>query len=65
MWSRAPAIVFDSQEALQQAFKRSELGRDFVMVVRFQGPAPTAAAELQAHAAAGGAAGQGASASRW
>ncbi|MDQ5897815.1 MAG: phosphogluconate dehydratase, partial [Pseudomonadota bacterium] len=34
----APAIVFDSQEALQQAFKRGELERDFVAVVRFQGP---------------------------
>ena len=34
----APAIVFETQEALQQAFKAGQLERDFVAVVRFQGP---------------------------
>ncbi|MCG2952796.1 dihydroxy-acid dehydratase, partial [Escherichia coli] len=34
----APAIVFDSQAALQDAFKAGKLDRDFVAVVRFQGP---------------------------
>jgi phosphogluconate dehydratase len=34
----APAIVFDSQQALQEAFKKGELERVFVAVVRFQGP---------------------------
>ena len=38
----APAVVFDSQEALHDAFKAGELDRDFVAVVRFQGPRPTA-----------------------
>ena len=42
----APAIVFDSQEALQQAFKRGELERDFVAVVRFQGPRANGMPEL-------------------
>jgi phosphogluconate dehydratase len=42
----APAIVFDSQEALQQAFKRGELERDFVAVVRFQGPKANGMPEL-------------------
>ena len=35
----APAIVFDSQGAFQEAYKRGDLAeRDFVAVVRFQGP---------------------------
>lgn len=34
----APARVFDTQEALQQAFQAGELDRDVVAVVRFQGP---------------------------
>lgn len=42
----APAIVFDSQEALQAAFKAGELERDFVAVVRFQGPAACGMPEL-------------------
>ncbi|MET0133483.1 MAG: phosphogluconate dehydratase, partial [Kibdelosporangium sp.] len=33
-----PAAVFDSQEALQEAYKAGQLNRDFVAVVRFQGP---------------------------
>ncbi|MDB5971798.1 MAG: phosphogluconate dehydratase [Hydrocarboniphaga sp.] len=42
----APAIVFDSQEAVQAAFKRGELKRDFVAVVRFQGPRANGMPEL-------------------
>ena len=42
----APAIVFDSQEALQQAFKAGALERDFVAVVRFQGPQANGMPEL-------------------
>ena len=39
----APARVFHSQEELHAAFRAGELDRDFVAVVRFQGPkAPTA-----------------------
>ncbi len=42
----APAIVFDSQEALQTAFKAGTLERDFVAVVRFQGPHANGMPEL-------------------
>jgi phosphogluconate dehydratase len=42
----APAIVFETQEALQQAFKAGELDRDFVAVVRFQGPHANGMPEL-------------------
>lgn len=42
----APALVFDSQEALQQAFKAGALQRDFVAVVRFQGPHANGMPEL-------------------
>ena len=42
----APAIVFEDQEALQEAFKRGELNRDFVAVVRFQGPKANGMPEL-------------------
>ena len=42
----APAIVFDTQEALQQAFKAGELERDFIAVVRFQGPRSNGMPEL-------------------
>jgi phosphogluconate dehydratase len=42
----APARVFDSQEALQQAFKAGELERDFIAVVRFQGPRANGMPEL-------------------
>jgi phosphogluconate dehydratase len=42
----AEAVVFDSQEALQEAFKRGELNRDFVAVVRFQGPRANGMPEL-------------------
>ncbi len=42
----APAIVFDSQEALNDAFKAGTLDRDFVAVVRFQGPKANGMPEL-------------------
>jgi len=42
----APAIVFDSQEALQAAFKAGGLERDFIAVVRFQGPHANGMPEL-------------------
>jgi phosphogluconate dehydratase len=43
---RAPAIVFDSQEAVQEAFDKGELKRDFVAVVRFQGARANGMPEL-------------------
>jgi phosphogluconate dehydratase len=42
----APAIVFDTQEALQRAFKAGQLDRDFIAVVRFQGPHANGMPEL-------------------
>ncbi len=42
----APAIVFDGQEEVQAAFNRGELFRDFVAVVRFQGPKAIGMPEL-------------------
>jgi len=43
---RAPAIVFESQEAVQEAFDNGELKRDFVAVVRFQGARANGMPEL-------------------
>jgi phosphogluconate dehydratase len=43
---QAPAIVFDEQEQVQAAFERGELDRDFVAVVRFQGPQANGMPEL-------------------
>lgn len=42
----APAIVFDSQEAFMHAYAAGELKRDFVAVVRFQGPRANGMPEL-------------------
>ena len=42
----APAAVFASQNDVQAAFKRGELDRDVVVVVRFQGPAANGMPEL-------------------
>jgi len=42
----APAIVFESQEALKAAFDAGKLDRDFVAVVRFQGAAANGMPEL-------------------
>ena len=43
---RAPAIVFDSQEAVMAAFDGGELERDAVVVVRGQGPRANGMPEL-------------------
>ena len=43
---QAPAIVFDDQEELLAAYKRGELQRDFVAVVRGQGPRANGMPEL-------------------
>jgi phosphogluconate dehydratase len=42
----APARIFDSQEALHQAFAAGELDRDVVCVVRWQGPQANGMPEL-------------------
>jgi phosphogluconate dehydratase len=42
----APALVFDSQQALNDAFKAGRLDRDFIAVVRFQGPKANGMPEL-------------------
>jgi phosphogluconate dehydratase len=42
----APAIVFEGQEAFLAAFKAGELDKDFVAVVRFQGPRANGMPEL-------------------
>jgi phosphogluconate dehydratase len=42
----APARIFDSQDALQAAFKAGELDRDVVCVVRWQGPQANGMPEL-------------------
>jgi len=42
----APAIVFEDQEELLAAHKRGELSRDFIAVVRFQGPQANGMPEL-------------------
>jgi phosphogluconate dehydratase len=42
----APAIVFNAQEELLAAFKAGELQRDFIAVVRFQGPRANGMPEL-------------------
>lgn len=42
----APARIFETQEALLQAFGRGELERDLVAVLRFQGPRANGMPEL-------------------
>ncbi len=42
----APAIVFDDQKEVLAAFDRGELERDFIAVVRFQGPRANGMPEL-------------------
>ena len=42
----APAVVFHSQDDLMAAFKNGELEKDFVAVVRFQGPQAIGMPEL-------------------
>src|SRR5580693_614288 len=42
----APALVFNDQEEVMAAFKAGKLARDFVAVVRFQGPRANGMPEL-------------------
>ena len=42
----APVLVFDDQDQLLAAHKRGELNRDFIAVVRFQGPQANGMPEL-------------------
>lgn len=42
----APAAVFETQESALEAFKRGELDRDVVVVLRFQGPQANGMPEL-------------------
>lgn len=42
----APCVVFNSQEELSTAFKNGELNKDFIAVVRFQGPSANGMPEL-------------------
>ncbi len=42
----APAVVFEDQHDLEKAFKAGELEKDFVAVVRFQGPKARGMPEL-------------------
>ena len=42
----APAMVFNSQHELEEAFKADKLNRDMVAVVRFQGPQANGMPEL-------------------
>ncbi len=43
---KAPAVVFEDQHELQAAFDAGELEKDFVAVVRFQGPKARGMPEL-------------------
>jgi phosphogluconate dehydratase len=43
---KAPAVVFDTQDALKDAFDAGELEHDFIAVVRFQGPKANGMPEL-------------------
>ncbi|MNR77865.1 Phosphogluconate dehydratase [compost metagenome] len=45
---RAPALVFDSQEAFMHAYQAGELNRDFIAVLRHQGPRANGMPELHA-----------------
>ncbi len=42
----APAVVFDDQDEMLEAFTRGELHRDFVAVIRYQGPRANGMPEL-------------------
>lgn len=42
----APCVVFHDQAELEAAFKRGELDKDFVAVIRFQGPSANGMPEL-------------------
>ena len=42
----APAVVFDHQDQIKSAFEAGELNRDFIAVVRYQGPQACGMPEL-------------------
>lgn len=42
----APAMVFESQDALEEAFKEGRMDKDLVAVIRFQGPRSNGMPEL-------------------
>jgi len=42
----APAVVFNSQDEMMQSFQSGELDKDFVAVIRFQGPKSNGMPEL-------------------
>ncbi len=44
--TQAPAVIFHSQEEFQNAFEAGKLDRDFVAVMRFQGPKACGMPEL-------------------
>jgi phosphogluconate dehydratase len=44
----APALTFDSQDDFMHAYKAGKLNRDFVAVIRFQGPRANGMPELHA-----------------
>jgi phosphogluconate dehydratase len=44
----APALTFDSQDDFMHAYKAGQLNRDFVAVIRFQGPRANGMPELHA-----------------
>jgi len=46
LYIKAPAIVFSSQDELQSAFKKGLLEKDFVAVVKYQGPKSNGMPEL-------------------
>jgi len=46
LYIKAPAIVFQSQEELKEAFSKNLLEKDFIAVVRYQGPKANGMPEL-------------------
>lgn len=46
MYIKAPCVVFNSQEELQEEFKKGKLEKDFIAVVRYQGPKSNGMPEL-------------------
>jgi len=46
LFIEAQALVFESQESLQSAFKAGKLEKDFIAVVRYQGPKSNGMPEL-------------------
>ncbi|BCE01781.1 phosphogluconate dehydratase [Marinicellulosiphila megalodicopiae] len=42
----APAVIFETQQSLVDAFKAGELNKDFIAVMRFQGPKANGMPEL-------------------